>query len=432
MSDDIKRLRKMLLELDDHLVSCMRCGMCQAVCPVYGATMREADVARGKVALLEHLAHEMIADPAGVNDKLNRCLLCGSCAANCPSGVKLMDIFLNARVIVTEYLGLSPIKKAVFRGMLGNPGLFNTLLEVGSKFQGILVKDTGKVQGTSCASALDSIIGKRHFVKLAKTPFHSKVKSMDSSGRPGMPKVLFFPGCVTDKMFPNVAEACMKVFNHHGVGVFMPEKMACCGIPPLASGDGKSFDKLVRRNLDLFSKGEFDYLVTPCATCTATFKEIWTTMADRFEAFERRQIKELHDKCMDINAFVVNVLGVTTGGVESSSTAKKVTFHDSCHMKKSLGVFGEPRKLIGLNKNYSLVEMAESDRCCGSGGSFNLYQYDLSKDIGQRKRNNIVATGATVASTGCPACMLQMIDMLSQNNDNVEVKHSIEIYADTL
>ena len=76
--------------------------------------------------------------------------------------------------------------------------------------------------------------------------------------------------------------------------------------------------------------------------------------------------------------------------------------------------------------------MAEADRCCGCGGSFTLFHYDLSKEIGQRKRDNIVRTGATAVATGCPACMLQLSDMLSQNKDEVLVKHPIEIYAETL
>ena len=85
-----------------------------------------------------------------------------------------------------------------------------------------------------------------------------------------------------------------------------------------------------------------------------------------------------------------------------------------------------------MNPKYDLVEMAECDRCCGSGGSFNLYHYDLSKQIGERKRDNILATGAQIVSTGCPACMLQMTDMLSQHGAKVAVKHSIELYADSL
>ena len=77
-------------ELEDQLVVCMRCGMCQAVCPLFRETGFEADVARGKLALLDGLLQEMFKDPQGVYERLNKCLLCGSCAANCPSGVSVL------------------------------------------------------------------------------------------------------------------------------------------------------------------------------------------------------------------------------------------------------------------------------------------------------------------------------------------------------
>ena len=91
---NVKEIAKLMRGLEDQLAVCMRCGMCQAVCPVFSDTGREADVARGKLVLLDGLLHEMFKDPKGVAERLNRCLLCGSCAANCPSGVKVLDIFL--------------------------------------------------------------------------------------------------------------------------------------------------------------------------------------------------------------------------------------------------------------------------------------------------------------------------------------------------
>ncbi|MCL1985830.1 MAG: (Fe-S)-binding protein, partial [Betaproteobacteria bacterium] len=81
---------------------------------------------------------------------------------------------------------------------------------------------------------------------------------------------------------------------------------------------------------------------------------------------------------------------------------------------------------------YELVEMAEADRCCGCGGSFTLSHYELSKEIGQRKRNNVVDSGAQFVATGCPACMMQLTDMLAQNKDAVAVRHPVELYAETL
>ena len=92
----------------------------------------------------------------------------------------------------------------------------------------------------------------------------------------------------------------------------------------------------------------------------------------------------------------------------------------------------QPRAVIAANPGYKLTEMEEADRCCGCGGSFNLFHYDYSRRIGQRKRDNVVATGAQVVAAACPACMMQISDMLARNRDSVKVKHTIEIYADSL
>ncbi|WP_302149210.1 (Fe-S)-binding protein, partial [uncultured Desulfovibrio sp.] len=98
----------------------------------------------------------------------------------------------------------------------------------------------------------------------------------------------------------------------------------------------------------------------------------------------------------------------------------------------SLGVTSQPRAVIAANPAYALKEMDEADRCCGCGGSFNLFHYDYSRQIGQRKRDNVVASGAQVVAAGCPACMMQLEDVLSHNHDNVRVKHTVEIYAESL
>ncbi|HWR02920.1 MAG TPA: (Fe-S)-binding protein [Humidesulfovibrio sp.] len=427
---DMKELLRLLGELDDQLVSCMRCGMCQAVCPIYGQSGREADVARGKIALLEGLAHEMIKNPEGVQDKVTRCLLCGSCQANCPSGVKALDIFLKARVILTGYMGLPTVKKLIFRGMLTKPGLFNRLLGMASMFQGLFTSPVNDIIGSSCSKFLEPVLGERHLMLLAKTPLHKEVPSLDTpAGKSGL-KVAFFPGCLADKIFPRVGHAVLKVLAHHGVGVYMPEGQACCGIPALSSGDRESYEKLVRANLAVFAEGKFDALVTPCATCTSTMKKIWPMMAEGMSQPEQVAIRELAAKVMDVNAFVVDKLGLTPPA--PNADAVSVTVHDPCHLKKSLGVSAQPRAVLSMNPGYKVTEMAASDACCGCGGSFTLTHAGMSSKIGQQKRDNIKNTGAQVVAMGCPACMLQISDMLSRNGDRVSVKHPMEIYADSL
>ena len=125
----MKELTTLMRELEEQLVVCMRCGMCQAVCPLFMETGLEADVARGKLALLDGLLQEMFKDPKGVFERLNRCLLCGSCAANCPSNVSALEIFIKARAILTGFIKLSPAKKVILREMLSRPGIFDFMVE---------------------------------------------------------------------------------------------------------------------------------------------------------------------------------------------------------------------------------------------------------------------------------------------------------------
>ena len=193
-------LAQRLMALDDRITACMKCGMCQAVCPMFGATGMEADVARGKLALIDNLAHEMIQDPAAVAEKLGRCLLCGSCQASCPPGVQIMDVFMEAREIVNEFIGLHPVKKMIFRSLLTKPGLFNFAMRVGAPMQGLIFGSSNDAQGTVCAPLLNFMLGDRHIHPLAKTPLHARYGALDEPRRAGGLKVAFFPGCVGDKM----------------------------------------------------------------------------------------------------------------------------------------------------------------------------------------------------------------------------------------
>ncbi len=108
-----------------------------------------------------------------------------------------------------------------------------------------------------------------------------------------------------------------------------------------------------------------------------------------------------------------------------------VTYHDPCHLKKSLGVSKEPRQVI-RSAGYKLKEMKDSDTCCGMGGSFNLQHYDLSSHIGSKKADNIINTGCSTIATSCPACMMQISDMLAKQKKQIKVKHPIELFSESL
>lgn len=427
----VTQLARLLAELDEQLITCMRCGFCQSVCPLYSETGREADVARGKLALLDGLAHEMLSDPHGVQERLERCLLCGSCAANCPSGVKVLDIFLKARAILSGYLGLSPAKKLLFRQVLARPALFNKLMALAPRFENLLTKPVDSLLDTSCAR-FTSPLGQRHFKRLARVPLHRLEPPRSTpAGSSGL-RVAFFAGCLIDKLYPGVGRAALKTLEHHGVGIEMPAQEACCGIPALSAGDTATFSKLLGHNLARLDPARFDYMVTACATCASTINKLWPLMCGGLSPQAQEKARVLAAKTRDVSQFLVET-GLVGGEAPAPiQDAKPLTYHDPCHLKKSLGVASEPRRLMAANPAWRLIEMAESDWCCGLGGSFSLEHYDLSQQIGGRKLEHIVASGASAVATGCPACMLQISDQLSQAGRKVAVKHYLDIYTETL
>jgi glycolate oxidase iron-sulfur subunit len=477
----IANLARMMKTLDREVSRCSKCGMCQAVCPVYGLTGHEKDTARGKLALLDGLAREMFADADGTAARLNHCLLCGACGNGCPMNIDTTALFLNARAIIEGFRGLPWWKRFLFRWVMAHPGRFDRLLAWAARFQSLVLKKNPTRLDGSCSRLASPRLSGRHVVPLAPVSFHvmkkqksepvqSTAKSVPASasvtavGRRGI-RVAFFVGCLLDKVFPETAKNIVRVLEQSGVEVIVPDDQGCCGMPVLAGGDREAFLRLMADHLVRFDPEQFDYLVTGCATCTAAIKKLWPEMTSGLSDPLRSEVNQIASKTYDISAFIVNILGVSDGhtappvppdaaassvfmhpansdagraipvhGARAASggpAAARVvaTWHDPCHLVKTLGIRREPRLLIASNPAYAYREMADSDLCCGMGGSFNLQYYDDSTAIGMKKIAAIRASGASVVATGCPACMIQLADMLAKADMDVAVRHVIDIFS---
>ncbi len=429
--------------LEKDLALCTRCGMCQAKCPLFKETRKEADVSRGKLALIQGLVDQMFEDAKGVNERLQRCLLCGSCSHNCPSKVNAVEIFLKARSIIGRFLGLPFAKKIMFKRILANPETFNNLMSITVPFQKILFKRDDNPQGTSCARIASPLLRNRHVIPLSNPPFNKILDGHDFRVKSKGVKVAFFVGCLIDKAYPNIAYSVLEVLNHFKADIFIPADQGCCGIPAIASGDMKTFEKLVETHVNLFLREEFDYLVTACATCSSTIIKLWPSLVDQNNKELLEKIERISAKTVDISWLLAKRFGLNNPqqkelleqseqlGQNDEGSKTCVTYHDPCHLKKSLSVSKEPRQVI-RSAGYRLKEMQDSDTCCGMGGSFNLQHYELSSNIGSKKVDNIVNTGCSTIATSCPACMMQISDMLAKQDKQIKVKHPIELYAELL
>lgn len=426
----MQQLAEDIKALEELLNACTQCGMCQAVCPLFEETRKEMDVSRGKIVLINGLLQQMFKDAKGVNERLNRCLLCGACAEKCPSNVDTLQIFLRARGIITRYLGLPFVKKLMLRRVLANPETFNLLTGIAAPFQKLFFKKEENIQGTSCARIASPLLRNRHITPLKGKGFIKGLENPDiPDGEKGI-KVAFFVGCLIDKALPNIAYSTVDVLNYFNVQVLIPENQGCCGIPSAAAGDEKTFDELVRMNVDLFSSQEFDYLVTACATCSSTIINLWPSLAGHGDKEFKEKLVALAQKTVDISWLLEKQFDIFGAGQpkDGADALPAVTYHDPCHLKKSLGIYTEPRQVIKA-AGHELIEMANSDACCGMGGSFNLEHYGISSAIGRKKADSIVQTGCSIAAASCPACIMQITDMLAASDSEIVVRHPVELYA---
>lgn len=179
---------------------------------------------------------------------------------------------------------------------------------------------------------------------------------------------------------------------------------------------------MVMHNVDILKDQNYDYIVTPCSSCTVAIREFWAQFSDNLPPRYRDAINALAPKAIDINALLVDVLHVSPKTQAKGQT--KVTYHESCHLQKSLGVSKQPRDLIRMNPGYNLVEMAEANRCCGCrrfvhADPLRPVSQDGPEKARQRDRQRRGSCG-----DGMPACMMQLSDMLARNNDPVQVKHT--------
>lgn len=328
----------------------------------------------------------------------------------------------------------------LFRTMLSHPDLFNALTRWATRFQRLVIQSNENIQGTSCSKIASPLLKNRHFLPLSKQPFHRHLPDIPTHPLNGRPRVLFFSGCLIDKILPRIGHAAVTVLNNHQFNLVIPPTQGCCGIPALASGDIETFNRLVGYHLELFDNQSFDYLVTACATCTSTIKKIWpqhyepvfskkmgnSMVSDSVE----NKLNALVEKTYDINEFLTDVAGISADHA-TQTDRPAVTYHDPCHLKKSLGVFKQPRDLIQA-AGHPIIEMADSDKCCGMGGSFNILHYDLSAKIGRLKQQQITDTQCGIVASGCPACMMQISDMLSRQGSEIMVRHPVELYAASL
>lgn len=234
-------------------------------------------------------------------------------------------------------------------------------------------------------------------------------------------------------LYPETGEAALRVLEKLGLDVIVPDGQVCCGLPAMSLGDFDTAASLARDNVRAFSGvGDMPILFL-CASCGGMLSDYYPRLFEQADDEVMEGAKSLGRRVEDITTLVLRK-GFETGLLSRPdvSTNRTITYHDPCHLSRSLSVTTEPRALLDAAPGLEFREMADADACCGFGGLFSLHHEDVSQRILKKKMKSIQRTGVQIAATGCPGCILQLREGAARAGGDLEVRHTIELIDEAL
>ena len=383
---------------------------------------READSPRGRIYQILQVDAGKLAIGESFVTHLDRCLGCRACETACPSGVHYGAILERARHEIETHYPRSWFARKVrdyfYRDVLPRlPVLARQArllrfyqrsgLQAFARGSGML-----KVFGLEKLEALSPAVDEEfYFSELGKT-YPAKGQKRG--------RVAFLAGCIASVSFAELNRATVRVLNENGIEVFIPEAQQCCGALAAHGGYRDEAKALARKNIEAMMDPSCEAVVTNAAGCGATLKEYGDLLADDPQYRERAH--EFGAKSKDVNEYLAK-LGVRE---PARKLKARVTYQDPCHLAHGQGVRSAPRELLKA-AGARLVELAHSDFCCGSAGTYNVVQNELSMKILKDKMDDVQETAADVIATANVGCMLQLRAGVKQRGLQMRVAHVIEL-----
>ncbi len=391
---------------------CVHCGFCLETCPTYALWGNEADSPRGRIVLIDQglgpadqLSDEMVTH-------FDRCLGCMACVTACPSGVRYDRLIERVRPQVERHHRRSGSERAVRRLLfetLPHPRRLQRLAPLLSATRALGVR---RLPGR--LGAMARIAPQRPPRAARRLKFSARTPALgEQRGRVGL-----LLGCVQRVYFPEVHRATIAALSAEGFEVLAPEVPGCCGALEFHAGEEAAAIARARETIAAFDAlGEVDFVITGAAGCGSAMKEygeLLDTPAARAFAARVRDVTEL--------------LGSVEPVARRGAVPLRVVYHDACHLAHAQGVREQPRSLLRVIPELELLEVgAERDLCCGSAGVYNVLQPDAAAELGARKAQHLLDTGAEAIAAANPGCAAQLDVYLRALGSPLPIYHPIEL-----
>ncbi len=406
------------------LYRCVHCGFCLAVCPTYLETGLEAFSPRGRLALMKALNEGRLQMTETVVGRWDACLQCRACEEVCPSQVPYGPLMEGARAEIEAQF------KRPLRARLARAGGYRQVLPHPARLRAAgralrLYQRSGLQRAVRATGVLKAMPGDLEHMEaslpeLAGTFFTAEGQVVRPRGV-ARAKVALLSGCVMPMAHGPTMEATVRVLTRNGVEVHVPKGQGCCGALNAHAGELESARRMARRNIDTFLEVEPDAIITASAGCGSTMKEYGDLLSSDLEYREKAEHVAALTK--DIHEFLVELPFTPP----AASLDRRVTYQDPCHLSHAQRITEAPRQILRSMPGIELVDLPESDVCCGSAGTYSITQKDLSQRLGRRKAGNIASTGAAVAATGNPGCAMHVAGTLRSLGEETRVMYVIDL-----
>ena len=409
---------------EDDMYKCVHCGFCLQACPTYVQTGLETESPRGRIALMKAVNEGRIGLGEGVYRHWDMCIQCRACEEVCPSGVPY------GRLIERTMVQVERRRKVSLLGRFVSWLLLAKIIPD----QAYLTAVVGALRLYQ-RSGFQRIVRASRFLRMLPGPLADLEESLPdvpdnffaAQGQvyqaQGQPRgsVALLSGCVMPLVHGPQMRTAIRVLARNGVDVTVPASQVCCGAIHTHVGDIERARQLARSNIDAFGTAPFDAVVTMSAGCGTRMKEYGDLLSADPVFAERAE--DLSGKVVDIHEFLSELpIDPPRGELE-----RTVTYQDACHLSHTQGVTGQPRDLLESIPGLRVVEMRNSTRCCGAGGTYTITQREMSLRLLDDKMAAVKETGASVIATGNPGCMIQLRYGAQLGQEPLEVKYVTDL-----
>ncbi len=384
----------------EYTSDCIHCGFCLPTCPTYVLWREEMDSPRGRIHLMDARLDGTVALNATVVQHFDRCLGCMACLSSCPSGVRYDRLIESTRAAVEEEVDRSTGDRFV-RGLL-----FRVLPYPGRMRAALRLAPLGR------HAPLPRRL--RPLTEMApRWRGQGDVPLLTPAFGPRRARVGLLMGCVQRAVFPDVNAATARVLAADGFEVVAPPQ-GCCGALSVHAGrlaEGKAF---AAKLVDAFD--DVDLVVVNSSGCGSHLKELgWLLDDERASTFAA--------KVRDVG----ELLAETRPRASRHPLPLRVALQDSCHLRHAQKLPLASSASLGRIPALEVVEPSEQDICCGSAGIYNVVQPKAARELGDRKADHVLATGAQAYASANPGCLVQVSAALQRAKRPLPALHPIEL-----